>query len=99
MLAADRGKTGRSREGCENQGAAYGVALLGQTRHEGQHSEARNRRNGGDDADPGGVDSDGAQPHRKERQMGAKQTEQRAVEQRHRTRESASGLLRRDGDL
>ena len=29
----------------------------------------------------------------------AEQTEQRAVEQRHRTRESAGGLLRRDGDL
>jgi len=68
---------------------------FGKCGNEGQDGEARHRRNGGNDADPCGIDADRAQPDREERQVRADQSEQRAVKYGHPNGE----LARSHGDL
>ncbi len=79
MLGSDHQKPERSGKGCGDHGTAQRVTPFGEAGHERQNCEPGHRGNGGDDADPRRVDPDRLEPHREERQMGADQSEQRAV--------------------
>jgi len=67
MPKTDQRKPDRAQEGRHGQCTAQGLAVFREAGDEWQGGEARHRRNRADDADPGGIDADRAQPDREKR--------------------------------
>jgi hypothetical protein len=99
VLGADGRKPEHGHEGRDDQCGTQRLTSFGKSGDERQDRESRHGWDRRDDADPRRIDPDRLQPDRKKRQMGAAQSEQRAVKQCQPSRESPAGLLRCDGDL
>jgi hypothetical protein len=99
MLHPHHDKPERRREGRRDHRAAHRPLRFRKACDERQQCEARHGGRRGDHPDPRGINPDRLQPNREERQIGAAQTERRAVKQPQPNRESPGVALRCDGDL